>query len=196
MIGEVVMEMLLPTITAQLIDEAIPACEQSGNLSQVLALGGMMLLMALLSMGFGMAGSRLSALGGMGFSHNLRQAIFERVQRFSFKNIDKFSTASLVTRLTTDVNQAQNLVMMLVRMAVRSPFMFIMALFMALRMNATLVPILLVSIPLLAAGMALIMTKAFPRFQAMMKKYDALNASVQGKPDRHPGGEGLCAGHP
>ena len=99
MIGEVVMEMLLPTITAQLIDEAIPACEQSGNLSQVLALGGMMLLMALLSMGFGMAGSRLSALGGMGFSHNLRQAIFERVQRFSFKNIDKFSTASLVTPL-------------------------------------------------------------------------------------------------
>ena len=179
MIGEVVMEMLLPTITAQLIDEAIPACEQSGNLSQVLALGGMMLLMALLSMGFGMAGSRLSALGGMGFSHNLRKAIFERVQRFSFKNIDKFSTASLVTRLTTDVNQAQNLVMMLVRMAVRSPFMFIMALFMALRMNATLVPILLISIPLLGAGMALIMTKAFPRFQAMMKKYDALNASVQ-----------------
>ena len=179
MIGEVVMEMLLPLITARLIDEAIPACKETGSIQQVLVLGLSMFFMALVSMAFGMAGSRLSALGGMGFARNLRQAIFEKVQHFSFKNIDHFSTASLVTRLTTDVNQTQNVVMMLVRMAVRSPIQFIMAFFMAAQMNASLLPILLVAIPILAVGLTLIMSKAFPRFQVMMKKYDALNASVQ-----------------
>ena len=179
MIGEVVMEMLLPLITARLIDEAIPACKETGSIQQVLVLGLAMFFMALVSMAFGMAGSRLSALGGMGFARNLRQAIFEKVQHFSFKNIDHFSTASLVTRLTTDVNQTQNVVMMLVRMAVRSPIQFIMAFFMAAQMNASLLPILLVAIPILATGLILIMSKAFPRFQVMMKKYDALNASVQ-----------------
>ncbi len=179
MIGEVVMEMMLPTLTATLIDTIIPESAATGNLSRVLLYGGLMLLMSVISMGFGMAGSRLSALGGMGFSRNLRQAIFEKVQHYSFKNIDKFSTASLVTRLTTDVNQTQNVVMMLVRMAVRSPLMMVMAVIMAFRMNASLMPILLVAAPILLAGITIIMSKAFPRFQIMMKKYDALNASVQ-----------------
>ena len=179
MIGEVVMEMLLPLITARLIDEAIPACQVTGSLRQVIVLGAAMLVMACVSMAFGMAGSRLAALGGMGFARNLRQAIFEKVQHFSFKNIDHFSTASLVTRLTTDVNQTQNVVMMLVRMAVRSPIQFILAFFMAARMNASLLPVLAVAVPLLLVGAGIIMSKAFPRFQIMMKKYDALNASVQ-----------------
>jgi len=179
MIGEVIMEMLLPTITASLIDKVIPESAASGNITKVLLYGGLMLLMSVLSMGFGMAGSRLSALGGMGYSRNLREAIFTRVQRFSFKNIDKFSTASLITRLTTDVNQTQNLVMMLVRMAVRSPLMMVMALIMAFRMNASLMPILAVAAPILLTAIIIIMSKAFPRFQIMMKKYDALNASVQ-----------------
>lgn len=179
MIGEVIMEMLLPTLSAQLIDKIIPESAQSGDLSRVLLFGALMLLIALVSMGFGMAGSRLSALGGMGFARNLRQAIFEKIQRYSFKNIDKFSTASLVTRLTTDVNQTQNVVMMLVRMAVRSPLMMIMAIIMAFRMNASLMPVLLVAMPILILAISVIMTKAFPRFQIMMKKYDALNASVQ-----------------
>ena len=179
MIGEVVMEMLLPLITARLIDEAIPACQATGSLRQVIVLGAAMLVMACVSMAFGMAGSRLAALGGMGFARNLRQAIFEKVQHFSFKNIDHFSTASLVTRLTTDVNQTQNVVMMLVRMAVRSPIQFILAFFMAARMNASLLPVLAVAVPLLLVGAGIIMSKAFPRFQIMMKKYDALNASVQ-----------------
>ncbi len=179
MIGEVVMEMLLPTITAALIDNVIPECAQSGSISRVLLYGGVMLVMAVLSAGFGMAGARLSALGGLGFSKNLRKAIFDKVQHFSFKNIDKFSTASLITRLTTDVNQMQMMVMMLVRMAVRSPIMCVMAFVMAWRMNASLLPILAVAIPLLAIGIVIIMNLAFPRFQVMMKKYDALNASVQ-----------------
>ncbi|MBE5787282.1 MAG: ABC transporter ATP-binding protein [Clostridiales bacterium] len=179
MIGEVVMEMLLPTITADLIDKVIPESAETGNILKVLLYGGVMLVMALISMLFGMAGSRFAAKGGMGFSRNLRQAIFEKVQKYSFKNIDKFSTASLVTRLTTDVNQTQNVVMMLVRMAVRSPIMMVMAMVMAFRMNSSLMPILAVSVPILLIAIVVIMSKAFPRFQIMMKKYDALNASVQ-----------------
>ena len=179
MIGEVAMETTIPLMIARLIDEAIPNSQQTGNVSQVLLYGGLMILMALCSMGFGMAGSRLSSVGAMGFAKNLRQALFEKVQHFSFKNIDHFSTASLVTRLTTDVNQVQNTIMMLVRGAVRSPIMFIMAITMALRLQKELTVVLLVAVPLLVLGIAVIMKLAFPRFQVMMKKYDALNASVQ-----------------
>ncbi len=179
MIGEVVMEMLLPLITADLIDNVIPETTASGHIGKVLLYGGLMLVMSIISMGFGMAGSRLSALGGMGFSRNLRQAIFEKVQKYSFKIIDKFSTASLVTRLTTDVNQTQMVVMMLVRMAVRSPIMMVMAIVMAFQLNPSMMPILLVAAPILLVCIVVIMSKAFPRFQIMMKKYDALNASVQ-----------------
>ncbi len=179
MIGEVAMETTIPMMTANLINEAIPYSRNTGDLSHVLLYGGLMVLMAIASMGFGMLGSYLSSKGAYGFGRNLRQALFERVQTFSFKNIDRFSTASLVTRLTTDVNQIQGTVMMVVRMAVRSPIMLIMALVMALRLQPALVTILAVAIPVLAFAIGLIMKLAFPRFQIMMKKYDALNASVQ-----------------
>ena len=179
MIGEVAMETIIPMMIAKLINEAIPHSQQTGEVSQVLIYGGLMILMALCSMGFGMLGAYLSSKGAMGFAKNLRTELFGRVQRFSFKNIDHFSTASLVTRLTTDVNQVQMTIMMLVRMAVRSPIMFMMALVMALSLQKELTVVLLVAIPLLAVGIVVIMRKAFPRFQRMMKKYDALNASVQ-----------------
>ena len=175
MIGEVAMEITIPLMTAKLIDEAIPA----KDISQVLLYGGLMVLMALLSMGFGLMGSYLSSKGAYGFGHNLRQGLFENVQRYSFKNIDRFSTASLVTRLTTDVNQVQNTVMMVVRMAVRSPIMFVLAMTMCLMRQPALVVILAVAIPLLAVAVVIIMNLAFPRFQLMMKKYDQLNSSVQ-----------------
>ena len=123
MIGEVAMETTIPLMTATLIDKAIPHSQETGEISQVLLYGGIMLAMALISMVFGFLGSYLSSKGALGFGRNLRQALFEKIQRFSFKNIDRFSTASLVTRLTTDVNQVQSVVMMLVRMAVRSPIM-------------------------------------------------------------------------
>ncbi len=179
MIGEVAMETTIPLMIAKLINEAIPHSRETGEISQVLLYGGLMILMALLSMSFGMMGSWLSSKGAMGFAKNLRKALFEKVQRFSFKNIDRFSTASLVTRLTTDVNQVQNTVMMLVRGAVRSPIMFAMAMVMAMNLQKELTVVLLVAVPLLAIGIAVIMKLAFPRFQVMMKKYDALNASVQ-----------------
>ena len=179
MIGEVAMETTIPMMTANLIKYAIPHSQETGDISQVLLYGGLMVLMAFASMGFGILGSYLSSKGAFGFSHNLRQALFARVQRFSFKNIDRFSTASLVTRLTTDVNQVQGTVMMVVRMAVRSPIMFVMALFMALQLQPSLVIILAIAIPILAAAIVIIMRMAFPRFQVMMKKYDKLNSSVQ-----------------
>ncbi len=179
MIGEVAMETTIPIMTATLIDKAIPHSQETGEISQVLLYGGIMLAMALISMVFGFLGSYLSSKGALGFGRNLRQALFEKIQRFSFKNIDHFSTASLVTRLTTDVNQVQSVVMMLVRMAVRSPIMFIMALIWALRLQPSLVTVLAVSVPLLAVAVVVIMRMAFPRFQVMMKKYDGLNSSIQ-----------------
>ena len=179
MIGEVAMETTIPLMTANLINKAIPHSQETGEISQVLLYGGLMVLMAIASMAFGMLGSYLSSKGAFGFGHNLRQALFARVQKFSFKNIDHFSTASLVTRLTTDVNQIQGTVMMVVRGAVRSPIMLAMALIMALQLQPSLVVILAVAIPILAFAIALIMKLAFPRFQIMMKKYDALNSSVQ-----------------
>ena len=179
MIGEVAMETTIPMMTANLIKNAIPHSQETGEISQVLLYGGLMVLMALASMLFGVLGSYLSSKGALGFGRNLRQALFEKVQHFSFKNIDKFSTASLVTRLTTDVNQVQSVVMMLVRMAVRSPIMFVMALVMALNLQPALITVLAVSIPLLAIAVVVIMRTAFPRFQVMMKKYDGLNASIQ-----------------
>lgn len=179
MIGEVVMETLIPKMMQRLLDEAIPYAETSGSLSKVLICGGIMILMAIVSMCFGMAGSRLSAIGGMGFSHNLRSSMFEKIQHFSFKNIDKFSTASLVTRLTTDVNQVQNTTIMLVKMAFRSPFMLISAMIMALSISPSLTTVLLIAAPVLLCGLIIIMRLAFPRFRIMMTKYDALNASVQ-----------------
>ena len=179
MIGEVVMETIIPLMIAKLIDDAIPFAESTGDLSRVLLYGGLMVLMALASMGFGMAGARLSALGGMGFGKNLRTALFDKIQTFSFKNIDKFSTASLVTRITTDVNQTQNTIMMLVRMGFRAPIMFGMALVLALRLNASLTAVLAVAIPVLGVCIFFLMSNAHPRFMKMMKKYDALNASIQ-----------------
>lgn len=179
MIGEVAMEVLIPTLIKDLIDVAIPHGTATGDLSLILKYGGLMILAALCSMAFGMAGARLSAVGTMGFARNLRQGIFSKIQHFSFKNIDKFSTASLVTRLTTDVNQTQGVLMMLVRMAFRAPVMFVAALVMAFRMNASLTVVLAIAIPILFVAMIVIIRLAFPRFQIMMKKYDVLNRSIQ-----------------
>ncbi len=179
MVGEVVMETLIPTLIAQLVNMISASGETPLDMAELLKSGGLMLLMALLSLGFGALGARTASKGAMGFSKNLRRALFEKVEHFSFENIDKFSTASLVTRLTTDVNQVQNVIMMMIRIAIRSPIMFVMAFFWAWKLNPSLITILLVAAPILFFGMAAIVKIAFPRFRIMMKKYDALNASVQ-----------------
>ncbi len=179
----IILEVLLETFIPQLIARLVNLIDRSNGasiqMSTLLQSGGMLLLFALLSLLFGTVAVRVASIGAMGFAKNLRQTLFEKISHFSFSNTDKFSTASLVTRLTTDVNQTQNVMMMSVRMMVRAPIMFIMAFFWAYKMQPSLTTILLVAVPTLFVGMALIIKTAFPRFMVMMKKYDALNADVQ-----------------
>ena len=151
----------------------------SGDVQSAVKMGLLMILMAIVSLCFGSLGSRFGAVASMGFAKNVRRALFEKVQSFSFSNVDKLSTASLVTRLTTDVNNVQNAFNMMIRMVFRAPIMMIGALIMAIKLNAQLAMVFLVAIPILCVGLYLIMTKAHPRFKAMLEKYDALNSNVQ-----------------
>ncbi len=174
-IGEVLMELLIPTIMAMIIDKGI----KNGDIGYVAKMGGIMIAMSLLSLAFGALAGRFAAVAGMGFSKNLRAKLFEKVQSFSFSNVDKFSSSSLITRLTTDVTNTQNAFMMVIRMAIRSPIMFIGAIIMAVRINGELSLVLLVVLPLLALALVLIISKAFPKFLAMLEKYDSMNSRVQ-----------------
>lgn len=174
-VGEVLMELLIPTIMAMIIDKGI----KNGDIGYVAKMGGIMIVMSLLSLAFGALAGRFAAVAGMGFSKNLRAKLFEKVQSFSFSNVDKFSSSSLVTRLTTDVTNTQNAFMMVIRMAIRSPIMFIGAIIMAVRINRKLSLVLLVVLPLLAVALGLIISKAFPKFLAMLEKYDSMNSKVQ-----------------
>ena len=174
-IGEVAMEVLIPAVMALIIDNGI----KKGNISYVAGMGLLMVGMSLVSLFFGAIAGRLSAVAAMGFAKNLRSALFHKVQDFSFANVDKFSTASLTTRLTTDVTNIQNAFMMFIRTAFRAPIMLICALIAALKMNSRLSVVFLCAVPVLAIFMVIIMTKAHPRFQAMLAHYDSMNASVQ-----------------
>ena len=175
MIGEVLMETLIPLLMGKIVDVGIA----ESNLGYVLKTGGLMMLMSLCSLAFGAGAARFSAVGGAGFAKQLRKALFDKVQTFSFYNIDRFSTASLVTRMTTDVSNTQNMVMLCSRMLFRAPFMLVIATILAARINGELVMIFFVAVPVLAVTIGFAMSKAHPRFTAMLKKYDALNASVQ-----------------
>ena len=175
MIGEVSMEVYSPLIMARILDTGI----QNGDAVYTAKTGLLMILMAILSLAFGTLSARLAAVAALGFSKNLRQRLFAKVQNFSFSNIDKFSTASLVTRLTTDVTNLQNLFMMAVRTCIRSPVMLISAVIMSMKINVRLSLIFLCAIPILALFLGIIISKSFPKFQSMFQKYDALNASVQ-----------------
>ncbi|MCR4713718.1 MAG: ABC transporter ATP-binding protein/permease [Treponemataceae bacterium] len=173
--GEVLLEVLIPLIMARIIDVGIA----NSDVGYVVKVGGLMVGAALLSLAFGCIAARFAAVAAFGFSRNLRRRLFNKVQDFSFGNVDKFSTASLVTRLTTDVTNVQNTFQMIVRMCFRAPFMFVSAIVMGFYMNSRLALVFLVCIPLIAIPVGLIMVKTFPRFQKMFKKYDALNAAVQ-----------------
>ena len=174
-IGEVAMEVTIPLVMAHIIDDGI----RQGKVSYVAAMGGVMVLMALFSLIFGALSGRFAAVAAMGFAKNLRSALFRKVQDFSFSNVDKFSTASLTTRLTTDVTNIQNAFMMFIRMAFRSPMMFIFATIMAVRQNAKLSLVFLVSVPILGVAVFTIVAKAHPRFEKMLSRYDSMNAKVQ-----------------
>lgn len=174
-IGEVAMEVLIPYVMAEIIDNGI----KKGDVGYVTRMGLLMMLMAVISLFFGAVAARLSAVAAMGFAKNLRNTLFCKVQDFSFSNVDKFSTASLTTRLTTDVTNIQNAYMMLIRGAVRSPIMLICASVAAINLNPSLSRVFFVAVPVLAFCLFFIISKAFPRFDAMLKKYDNMNAGVQ-----------------
>ena len=176
MIGEVIMEVLIPLVTADIISSLENKTATLGSVAQK---GALMVLMAVISLIFGALGGTFGSRASMGFAKNLRSALFAKVQNFSFGNVDHFSTSSLITRLTTDVNHVQMSFMMLIRSAFRSPIMLVCAVIMAVRVNSRLAMVFLVAIPILALSFILISTNAHPRFKAMLKKYDGLNATVQ-----------------
>lgn len=175
MLGEVLMEVMIPRVMAIIVDDGI----QKGDISVTVRMGIMMGLMAIFSLCCGSLGGLFAAKAGMGFSKNIRKKLFGKVNDFSFANVDKYSTASLVTRLTTDVTNVQNTFMMVLRMAVRSPFMLLFALIMAISINSKLALVFAVAIPVLGLSVGLITVNAFPRFEKMLKKYDELNSRVQ-----------------
>ena len=174
-IGEVALEVLIPAVMALIIDNGI----KKGDIGYVAKMGALMALMAVFSLCFGALAARFSAVAAMGFAKNLRSRLFRKVQSFSFANVDKFSTASLTTRLTTDVTNIQNAFMMFIRMAFRSPIMLICATVMAIRQNAKLSVVFLFAIPLLGCSVLLIIKKAHPRFEKMLKQYDVMNGKIQ-----------------
>ena len=172
---EVLMEVLIPFITASIIDKGI----EQGNISQVYFYGGLMLIMAFLSLLSGVLAGKYAAAASSGFACNLRDGMYENIQRFSFSNIDKYSTAGLVTRMTTDVTNVQNSYQMILRIAVRAPLMLVCSMAMCFLINVRLSLIFLAAIVVLAAALGLIMTRTTKIFDEVFRKYDDLNASVQ-----------------
>lgn len=172
---EVVMEVIIPLLMARLIDYGI----ERADLKYIWGMGAVLVVMAMISLMFGALSGRYAAKASAGFAKNLRKDMYYRVQNFSFSNIDKFSTASIVTRLTTDVTNVQNAYQMVIRMAVRSPMMMLFSMVMAFGINADMALIFLVAIPILGVGLWVIMTKAHPIFEKVFKTYDKLNNVVQ-----------------
>lgn len=172
---EVVMEVLIPFITASIIDKGIEA----GDMNQVYFYGAIMLVMAFFSLLFGILAGRFAAAASSGFASNLRDAMYENIQTFSFSNIDKFSTAGLVTRMTTDVTNVQNAYQMILRITVRAPLMLICSMAMCFFINLKLSSIFLVAMVVLAIALILIMSKTTKIFDQVFRRYDDLNASVQ-----------------
>ncbi|MDE7250324.1 MAG: ABC transporter ATP-binding protein, partial [Lachnospiraceae bacterium] len=172
---EVVSELLIPFVIADLIDKGIEA----GNMKDVYLYGSIMLILAFVGLVFGILAGRFAASASAGFACNLRQSMFENIQTFSFSNIDKFSTAGLVTRMTTDVTNMQMAFQMCLRIALRAPLMLICSMVMCLLINARLSMIFLVAIVFLGAALALIVGKAMKIFNKVFQQYDDLNASVQ-----------------
>ncbi|WP_195268492.1 ABC transporter ATP-binding protein [Eubacterium sp. 1001713B170207_170306_E7] len=172
---EVMMEVLIPWITSHIIDRGIEA----GNIQQVYFYGGIMVVMAMASLSFGILAGKYAASASSGLACNLREGMYENIQRFSFSNIDKYSTAGLVTRLTTDVTNVQNAYQMILRMCTRAPLMLISAMVMCFFINTRLSLVFVAAIVVLGLALALIILKTTKIFDQVFKKYDALNESVQ-----------------
>ena len=172
---EVLMELLVPYVIASLIDKGITA----GDMKNVFLYGGLMLVVANLSLLFGILAGRSAAKASTGFARNLRDTMYRNIQTFSFSNIDKYSTAGLVTRMTTDVTNLQNAFQMCLRIAVRAPLMLIISLVMCLSINAEISGVFLVALLVLALALIYIVSHAARYFSQVFRKYDDLNASIQ-----------------
>ena len=173
--GEVVMECIIPFLTANLVNEIKAGC----GMDVILRYGLILVLMAALSLTFGALAGKACSTASCGFARNLRKDMFYKIQDYSFENIDKFAVSSLVTRLTTDVTNVQMAYMMIVRTAIRCPLMLVFSFVMAFYMGGRMALIFLLVIPLLGIGLILIIRKTMPLFRKVFKKYDALNNSVQ-----------------
>ncbi len=175
MLTEVFGEIMLPKLMSMIINNGVA----ERDAGYIIRIGFVMILTTVLMAAGGILGAYFSAKASISFTSDLRKDVFSRVQQFSFKNIDEFSTGSLVTRLTNDIQQVQNVMMMGLRLMLRAPGMLIGALIMAFLMNARLAVIILIVIPLLTAAIATILRLAFPRFEVMQKKLDRLNSGIQ-----------------
>ncbi len=172
---EVIIECIIPFITALLVNQIQAGC----SISVILRYGLILLVLASASLLLGWLSGKAAATAASGFARNLRKDLFYSIQSFSFENIDRFSSSSLVTRLTTDVSNVQNAFMMLIRVAIRSPLMLIFAIVMSFIMGGKLALIFVVVIPMLGLGLFFIIRAAFPIFKRVFRKYDALNRSIQ-----------------
>ena len=175
MIGEVLMEVIIPFVMAKIIDVGIA----TSNLPYVIKTGLLMIGLACVSLTCGVLGTRFSTYAAQGYAYNLRKRLYDKIQSFSFANIDKFSTASLVTRLTTDVNMSQNVYRMLIHILFRSPIMLVAGTVMAFKLNPNLALVFLIAIPVIAIGIGLISAMAYPRFERMMHRFDDMNGAIQ-----------------
>ena len=175
MVGEVAIEVLIPFFTANLVNEI----KNGAALGGVVRVGLVLILMSLVSLGCGALGGLFGSRASAGFAKNVRHDVFTRVQSFAFENIDKFSSASLVTRMTTDINNVQMSFMMCIRIAVRAPMMLVFAVVMSVRVGKQLALIFAGIVPVLGFSLFLMIRSALPLFKAVFKKYDALNNSVQ-----------------
>ena len=172
---EVLMEVLIPFVIADLLDKGV----ELGNYDVIIELGIVLIILALLALVFGILAGRTSAVASAGFAKNLRRAVFSNVQKFSFANIDKYSAPSLITRLTTDVTNIQNSFMMIIRVAIRSPVMFLASFIMVLIIKPEMALIFAAVVPILGIGVTFLTVKTFPIFERVFKKYDSLNAVVR-----------------
>ena len=179
MVGEAIIETLIPFVTATFLINQIQEKGKNLDMGYILAIGGVLVLMALASLTCGGLAGFTSARAAAGFAKNLRHDIFAKIQTFSFGNIDKFSSASLVTRITTDVQNVRMAFMMIIRTAVRSPLMLIFSIAMSAYMGGWLAATFVVVIPVLGGGLLLVSRKAMPAFRSVFKKYDRLNESIE-----------------
>ena len=175
MILEVAMEMIIPLLVADLVDKGVEA----GNMSEIYRIGGYMLICAVVGLFGGVMGAVYGSKASAGLAKNLRKKMFENIQTFSFENIDKFSTAGLVTRLTTDVTNVQNAFIMVLRMGFRAPVTVIVAMVLSFRINVHIASNFFFAMVIILAFMTFVLFKTRPLFEILMKKYDDLNASVQ-----------------